>query len=96
MVKKTVRGIMKTEPDGSRCWVGYVDLDDTVDEIVNYPIEVLDQEDGTQNYWVLAKGTTIAPMTTQDLDELRAGELRRATIAKLSDAELSALGLTRS
>jgi hypothetical protein len=96
MQKITVRGIVKACPYSGRTWAGYVAEGVVVPgNLTETPVEVLDPQDGSGNYWVLAHPVTIGLIDGAGLTALSANELRRQTIAKLSDAELTSLGLTR-
>lgn len=94
MVKVTLNGVVKTEADGSKTWAGYT-TETSVPGLVVTPVDMLDPEDSTDTRWVLAFPTAVHLLSAQDLEDLQQGELRRATIAKLTDSELEALGLTR-
>lgn len=94
MIKVTLKGVLKTEANGARTWVGYTN-EENIEGLQIYPIDMLDPEDGTDNRWVLAAPEAVTLLTETDINNLKAGELRRATLAKLSDSEITALGLTR-
>lgn len=95
MVKVTLNGVLKTEANNnSKSWVGYT-TESAIEGLIVTPVDMLDPEDGTANRWVLACPIAITLLDNTDLDALKEGELRRATLAKLSDEELAALGLKR-
>lgn len=94
MVKVTLNGVLKTEANNSKSWVGYT-TEPAIEGLLITPVDMLDPEDGTANRWVLACPTPVTLLGNTALDALKEGELRRATLAKLSDEEVAALGLTR-
>jgi len=94
MQKVTVNGVLKTEANGQRSWAGYT-TESSVEGLLVSPVDMLDLEDGSDERWVLAAPAPVPLLDQTALDDLRAGELRRATIASLTDAQLEALGLTR-
>lgn len=95
MQRVTLYGVIKTEADGSKSWAGYT-TETSVPGLVVTPVDMLDPEDGSDNRWVLAFPTAVQSLDSAALETLKDGELRRATLAKLSDAELAVLGLIRS
>ena len=97
MQKIVVRGVCRTNADGSRPFVGYLPADSEPPEgLMSCMCEMIDPEDGTPSYWVLAGCDRVPLLTPEDIDDLRSGEVARLAKAKLTDAELAALGLTRS
>lgn len=94
MVKVTLNGVLKTEANGTRSWAGYT-TESVVEGLVVTPVDMLDPEDGSNSRWVLAFPTSVSLLDETALESLRDGELRRATLAKLTDVEVSALGLVR-
>jgi len=96
MQKVTVRGVYRTEPNGSTTVVGYLPAESPAPEgLTSHPMEMVDPEDETPTFWVLACCDRVPLLDTEALDALRDGELARQVKAKLTDAELTALGLTR-
>lgn len=94
MQKVTVNGVLKTQCDGSRVWAGYT-TEEAVPGLHVAPVDMLDPEDATDARWVLANPEPVHLLTIQELETLSAGELRRSTLAKLTDAELASIGVTR-
>jgi hypothetical protein len=94
MVKVTLYGVLKTEANGARTWAGYT-TEPTIEGLIVQAVDMLDPEDGTANRWVLAAPSAVTLLSEEAITALKAGEKRRATIAKLTNEELEALGLSR-
>lgn len=95
MVVTTVNGVLKhCSTTGSLIFVGYT-TEESVPGLVISPVSVLDPEDATDTRWVLAMPTSIGLLDTAALEALSDGEITRIALAKLTDAEVAALGLTR-
>lgn len=92
----TVNGVLKhcTVTPGRMVMAGYT-TESAIEGLVVTPVSVLDPEDNTDaRYWLCG----IAPLTLLDETEINAliaGEVRRIAVAKLTDAELSVLGVSR-
>lgn len=97
MVKRTVLGVLECcARTGTNLFAGYVNDDDTLPEGTRTtPVEVLDPEDGSGELWILAVTTPITHLDTTELEDVIAKDVARKAKAKLTDEELSALGLTR-
>ena len=95
MVVTTVNGVLKhCSSTGNLIFVGYT-TEAAVSGLTVSPVTVIDMEDSTSNRWVLAMPTSIGLLDTAELDTLRDGEARRVALAKLTDAEVALLALTR-
>lgn len=95
MVVTTVNGVLKhCSQTGNLVFVGYT-TEAAVAGLTVSPVQVLDPEDESGDRWVLAMSTSIGLLDTTALNTLRDGEARRIALAKLADAEVTILGLTR-
>lgn len=93
----TVRGVLRTcECTGVKKFAGYVAEGVVVPEpLIETPVLVLDPEDNTGNRWILAFPDAVGVLSEGDLTTLASEEPHRQAVSKLTDAELTALGLTR-
>jgi hypothetical protein len=98
MVKRAVVGVLqKCSRSGGDLVVGYIEAETTPPEGTRTlpDLEVLDPEDGSNTAWILAFPVPVPLLSEQDMTDILAGEAARRAKAKLTDADLDALGLTR-
>ena len=96
MAVETVNGVLKhCATTGALVFAGYT-KEKAIEGLNVSPVAVYDPEDGSDNRWVLTMDTPIAPLTAPEIDTLRTGEAARIALAKLTDEEVAALGLTRA
>jgi hypothetical protein len=92
----TITSILKTECDGRRSWVGWVKEGVEIPQgVQTATLDALDLEDGSNELWLLAFPTAVTLFNEDDVTRLRDGESRRCALAKLTDADLEAIGLSR-
>lgn len=92
----SLTAILKTESNGVRTWVGWAELGSDVPEgLVTSTLWALDLEDGSDARWLLVAPDAVTHFKTDELAALHDGECKRMALAKLSDAELEALKLSR-
>jgi hypothetical protein len=92
----SVKAILKTESNGDRTWVGWAEENTLVPEGLQVcVIPALDLEDNAGTRWLLAESAAVPVLDAAALVALCDGECARTALAKLSDAELTALGLSR-
>ena len=95
MLVRKAKVLIKTGCHGQQCYCGTIGLEDpTPDGLKAYELDVVDPEDDTGVY-VLAWPTILVPLTSEEITTIQDGEIQRIAKSKLSDAELTSLGLTR-
>ena len=95
MQVRTVNGVLKhCATTGTLTWCGYTTAESIAGLTVS-PVSVLDPEDGSGNVYVLAMTGPLSLLDETAATALVAGEARRQVVAKLSDAELALLSITR-
>lgn len=94
MIKRQMRVVSKTDCYGRQCFCGITAVETEVVGLQSFIVDVLDMEDES-GYWVLGWPDQILSLSESDITTIINGEERRIAVGKLSDAECTALGVTR-
>jgi len=95
LIIKKAKILVKTGCHGQQCYCGTIGLEDPTPEgLTTYELDVLDPEDDTGVY-ILGWPTILTSLTSEEIVAIQDGETARRAKGKLTDTELSSLGLTR-
>ena len=95
MLLRKAKVLVKTGCHGQQCYCGTIGLEDATPEgLKAYELDVIDPEDDTGVY-ILAWPTILTTLTPEEIVVIQDGETQRIAKSKLTDAELTSLGLTR-
>lgn len=95
MIKETVKVVLETcSTTGGGRIVGYT-TEESTGSLQSYPMDAINPQDGSSSRYILAVPEAVPLLDAAAISALCAEDVRHAALARLSDAELAALGLKR-
>jgi hypothetical protein len=95
VIKETVKVVLETCPfTGAQKITGYTNEEST-GVLQSYPMDAINPEDGTTGRYILAVPTAVPLLDAAAIASAIAANERHVALSKLTDEELSVLGISR-